>query len=215
MSAIDDLIDKYMRVLAIEGARPIVEVKTRIGAHWLGRDRWTSRMPHTTTMELQRSLLAVPRTLERVIAHEMVHHRDMLALTPQQIELLKLGIKPDGHGPSFRQGAALINAMMGPDFVTETSDQDYEVAPPEKDLYLLIVPLHEFGGRLGYAWAARLSPEATSFIAKKVQEGAKLVRTRDLQWTASRAKIRRTGGYSIPRSGTPEEAELRALFERG
>lgn len=215
MAVIDDLVDKYMRMLSIDGAKPIVEVKTRIGAAWLGRDRWTSRMPHTTTMELQRSILVDPRTLERVVAHEMVHHRDNLALTPEQLHLLKLGIKPDSHGPSFRQGAAVINAVMGPNFVTEMSDRGYVQAPPERDLYLLVVPLREYGGRLGYAWAARLSPEALSVVAKRALEGGKLVRTRDRRWTNSRAKIRRFGGLSIPEAGSPLAAELRALYDRG
>jgi hypothetical protein len=215
MSLIDDLIDKYMRMLSIDGAKPIVVVKTRIGASWLGRDRWTSRMPHTTTMELQRSIVGDPRTLERVVAHEMVHHRDHLALTPEQIELVKLGIKPDSHGASFLQGAAVVNAVMGPDFVTKMSDQGYVQAPPERDLYLLIVPLREYGGRLGFAWAARLSPEALSVVAKRALEGGKLVRTRDRRWTNSRAKIRRFGGLSIPDVGSPLAAELRVLYDRG
>jgi len=188
MTILDDLVDKYMRVLSIDGAKPIVEVKTRIGANWLGRDRWSSRRPHTTTMELQRSIVGDPMTLERVVAHEMVHHRDMLALTPEEIELTKLGIKPPAHGPSFRQGAAIINALMGPEFVTELSDQEYVQAPPERDLYLLIVPLRG-DGRLGFAWAARLSSEAVSVVAERVLEGGKLVRTRDRRWTNSRAKI--------------------------
>ncbi len=212
MGTIDDLVDKYMRILAIGGARPIVEVKTRIGATWLGRDRWTSRQPHTTTMELQRSIVSEPRTLERVIAHEMVHHRDMLALTPAEIELAKIGIKPRSHGETFRQGAALINAVMGSNFVTEMSDQGYEQAPPERDLYLLIVPL---GDNLGYAWAARLSPEATAVVAEKALQGGKLVRTRDRQWTESRSKIKRYGGLSVPKSGTPRAVALRALYDGG
>lgn len=215
MAVIDDLIDKYMRMLSIDGAKPVVVVKTRIGASWLGRDRWTSRMPHTTTMELQRSIVGDPRTLERVVAHEMVHHRDNLALTPEQIHLVRLGIKPDSHGASFRQGAAIINAVMGPDFVTKTSDQDYVEAPPERDLYLLIVPLGEYGGRLGFAWAARLSPEALSIVAKRALEGGKLVRTRDRRWTNSRAKIKRFGGLSIPEVGSPLAVDLRALYDGG
>ena len=215
MAVIDDLIDKYMRMLSIDGAKPVVVVKTRIGASWLGRDRWTSRMPHTTTMELQRSIVGDPRTLERVVAHEMVHHRDNLALTPEQIHLVRLGIKPDSHGAAFRQGAAIINAVMGPDFVTKTSDQDYVEAPPERDLYLLIVPLGEYGGRLGFAWAARLSSEALSIVAKRALEGGKLVRTRDRRWTNSRAKIKRFGGLSIPEVGSPLAVDLRALYDGG
>jgi hypothetical protein len=213
MKAIDDLVDKYMEILSIRGAKPVVEVKTRVGSGWLGRDSWVSTLPYTTTLELQRSILGDPRTLERIVAHEMVHHRDFLAMTPDQIALSRFGIRGEDHGAAFRHGAAIINAVMGPDFVTVHSDKEYVQAPLDKDLYLLIVPIH--GGRLGYAWAARLSPEATSVVAKNALEGGKLVRTRDRQWTEGRAKIKRFGGLSVPKVGTPMEAQLRALYESG
>ena len=77
------------------------------------------------------------------------------------------------------------------------------------------MPLREYGGRLGFAWAARLSPDALSVVAKKALEGGKLVRTRDRRWTNSRAKIKRFGGLSIPEAGTPLAVELRALYDRG
>ena len=213
MSTIDDLVDKYMGVLSIRGARPIVHVKTRIGSRWLGLCRWSEKLPHTTTITLDRSIVGDPRTLERILAHEMVHHRDLLNLTPPEIALIKMAIKPEGHGPSFRQGAAIINAVMGPDFVTVTSDQETVQSAPERDFYLLIAPA--YGDTLGYAWAARLSPEALAIVEKKVKEGGKLLMSRDRRWTYGRAKIKRYVGLNIPKKGSAEELQLRALYERG
>jgi len=133
-------------------------------------------------------------------------------MTPADIAMLKLGVRPESHGSDFRQGAAVINAAMGPDFVTVSSDKEYVQSPLDKELYLLIVP---FQSRLGYAWAARLSSEATEVVAKKVLEGGKLIRTRDRKWASGSAKIKRFGGLNIPVAGTPMAAELRALYEGG
>lgn len=215
MTTIDALVDKYMRMLAIRGDRPIVHVRTRLGAHWLGRTRWTSRQPTTSTIELLTSILGDPPTLERVLAHEMIHHKNFLEMTPGQIEMVKLGLKPPGHGSDFQRDAAAVNTVMGKDFITTTSDQDrgYVVAPAEREFFLLIVPLPgRDAQQLGYAWAGRLSPEAKVVVAEKIAEGGRLLMTRDPQWTAGRAKIRRFGGLSVPKKGSPHEAELRALY---
>ena len=212
-AAVDPLVDKYMAMLGIVGERPIVKVTSKLGAGWLGRDRWSSRNPHTTTLELQRSILPDARTLERVVAHEMIHHRDMLALTENEIELAKFGIKPESHGADFLQGAQIINAAMGPGFVTVESDKEYVQAPHGKELYVLIEPMSPGSPRLGWSWAARLSPEAQAIVAEKMARGARLVRTTDLKWTQSRAKIKQFGGMSLPPPGSEKEAELRALYE--
>ncbi len=212
-AVVEPFIDKYMAMLGIVGERPIVVVKSALGAGWLGRTKWSSRNPHTTTIEFQRSILPDPRTLERVVAHEMVHHRDMLAMTDQEIELAKIGIKPATHGDNFTQGAAIINAVMGAGFVTVESDKEYVQAPHGKELYVLIEPMSPSNPRLGWSWAARLSPEAEAIVAEKVARGARLVRTTDLKWTQGRSKIKRFGGMSLPPQGSPKEAELRALYE--
>jgi hypothetical protein len=209
MVAIDDLVDKYMRILSVRGPRPIVQIKTRLGVDWLARARWSSRSP-TTVIEVQRSVLGDARTLERVVAHEMVHHLEYTQLTPEEIAMLKVGIKPPSHGPKFLHGAQIVNDVMGADFVTVKSDSQYVQSASERDIYLLIA---RYGQRLGFAWAARLTPEATSVVAEKVLKGAKLVRTRDQRWTLARSKIKKYGGASFPQQGSREEAELRALYD--
>lgn len=215
MSTIDRLVDKYMRMLAIRGKPPIVHVRTRLGASWLGRTRWTSRMPETSTIELLTNILGDPSTLERVLAHEMIHHKNFLEMTPGEIEMAKLGLAPPPHGPNFQRDAAHVNTIMGQDFVTTMSDREtgHVVAPPAREFFLLIAPLHERTRQLGYAWAGRLSPEAKAIVAEKVAQGGKLLTTRDPQWASGRAKIRRFGGLSVPKEGSPRESELRALYE--
>lgn len=205
---IDDYVTKYMGVLAIDGERPIVKLRSNLGSKWLGRSTWSSKRPRTTLLEIQQSILGDDRTLERVIAHEMIHHRDALALTERDITLMGVGIKPESHGASFREGAARINAVMGPGFVTEISDKDYRHTSSKKVFFVLITPLP--GGRLGWTWAVRLGDKAKGWADELVARGSRLVQTTDDRWTHG-LKIVRYGGYSMPRD--PQEAALlQALF---
>jgi hypothetical protein len=205
---VDAYVTKYMGVLAIDGQRPIVKLRSNLGSRWLGRSTWSSKRPRTTLLEIQQSILGDERTLERVIAHEMIHHRDALALSESSIALMGVGIKPESHGASFREGAARINAVMGPGFVTEVSDKEYSHTPSTKKFFVLITPLPD--GRLGWTWAARLGAKAKTWADELVARGSRLVQTIDDRWTRG-SKIVRYGGYSVPRDAQ-EAALLQALY---
>lgn len=207
-SRIDDYVTKYMGILAIDGDRPVIKLRSDLGSKWLGRSTWSSKRPHSTILELQQSILGDDRTLERVIAHEMIHHRDALAISEKDIVLMGVGIKPESHGASFREGAARINAIMGPGFVTELSDKEYSHAPSLKKFFVLITPLPD--GRLGWTWAVRLGGKAKDWADELVGRGSRLVQTTDDRWTRG-AKIKRYGGYSIPRTGE-DVALLQELY---
>lgn len=204
---LDALIEKYMRILNIKGAKPAVRLRDNLGSRWLGRDIWRGSEPTTTVMELQRSLLADDRELERVIAHEMVHHRDFLALSGSEIAMLRLGIRTPGHGDSFLRGAAIINAEMGNDFVTVKSD--YAPISTGKKFYMLIAPIP--GDRLGYAWGQRPSQRGMMWIQNKVAAGAKLIETTDISWTNG-VRIGDKGLLSVP-TKPDRAAALRDLYD--
>jgi hypothetical protein len=208
---LDDYVTKYMGVLGIVGERPIVKLRSNLGSKWLGRSTWSSKRPHSTILELQQSILSDDRTLERVIAHEMIHHRDALAISTNDIVLMGVGIKPESHGASFREGAARINAVMGPGFVTEVSDKEYSHAPSKKKFFVLITPLPD--GRFGWTWAARLGAQAKTWIDAKFLQGSRLVQTADERWARGR-KIVRYGGYSVPRD-SQDAALLQQLYDAG
>jgi len=91
---VEDLVDKYMDMLDVVGMTPRVVVRDNLGSKWLGRTVWTPRDPETTVVQLQRSVLDDPGTLERVLAHEMIHHKEMLELTEADKARLKMGIRP-------------------------------------------------------------------------------------------------------------------------
>lgn len=206
-ASVDEHVTKYMAILAIPGARPEVKIRDNLGARWLGRSTWSSRTPHTTLLELQQSILGDERTLERVVAHEMIHHRDALALAHGDLALLRAGVRPDPHGATFREGAARVNAIMGAGFVTETSDQEYK-AHSDRAFVVLITPLPN--GKLGWTWAAKIGPKAATWVDELVARGSRLVRTTDERWARGQ-KIVRYGGYSVPRD-EHEAALLRELY---
>jgi len=191
---IDDLVDEYMDILDVHD-RPRVVIRDNLGSRWLGRDKWTERDPNTSTIELQRRILDDPRTLERVVAHEMVHHANAMGFTDEQIARMRIGISPMGHGRDFLELADRINAIKGDGFVTVVSDADYVYAETSRPYLLLIVELSD--GRLGYAWGSRITPRIERFVRRRQAEGGVLLRTTDPRWSARGAKMS-SGRVSIP-----------------
>lgn len=208
------LVRAYLAMLGISDVEePDIVLQHDTGSRWLGRwsMKWKGGSPGRPVIQIQRAVLSDQRTLERVVAHEVVHHVQYLQMTPAEFNLLRLGIRPVGHGSSFRQLAAVLNAKIGEDFVTETSDQEYIVAPSGKRILLLISQTR--AGRLGWQWATRLGPKAREWVERKISEGARLVEAydNDFVWTSG-PRIVAWAGWAAP----PDEqiqARLRDLYE--
>lgn len=207
---IDALIDEYMDLLEV-CVRPHVKIQDNLGSKWLGKDVWTSKDPETTTIILQRRILKDPRTLERILAHEMVHHADFMSWEPEELVRAKMFGGGPGHGKSFMDLAAQINEVKGDDFVTERSDSSY-VEEATREYHLLIVKLEDDPLRLGYAWGARLSPANKRCIHRALAMGGAYLKTTDPYWTRG-AKIARCGSVSIPRHEADRD-RLEELWER-
>src|SRR5258708_7228725 len=194
IATIGALVEEYLAILGEQDLpRPRLEFRANILARWLGVDVWRPSDPSTTTLLLQKSILGHPRTLERVGAHEVIHHVDFMRMSAREVEAIRLGARTrDGHGASFLEKAALINARMGDGFVTVRSDEEYVRAKNARPFFLLIAPLSEplvggyysIGDRFGWAWAARLSPDGSTRAAQKLALGARLVATTDERWLA-------------------------------
>jgi hypothetical protein len=109
-------ISKYMGMLAIDGKPPAVRVLDRPEESWLARSIWDLEQPQKTVLEFQSQLVSEQNAkwLERSIAHEMIHYRDVLKRSKGHADD-ETGVD---HGASFHQGAARINAVMGKNFVT-------------------------------------------------------------------------------------------------
>ncbi len=216
-----EIVEKYADILGDVTMSPDVVIVDRLAERWLGRTTWSPKRPDTTTIEIQASVLGDHRTLERVLAHEMVHHWEMTHMTPVDLAMLKHRMRLPAHGEKFRQGAARVNAAAGDGFVTTTSDQSYVKAESKKPYYLLLVPTFGYISReesvrrpLGYAWAVKIGDQARFKVEKVLAQGGKLVRTTNPSFTRG-PKIQRFGGVSIPDAGTEDAAEIARLFTEG
>jgi hypothetical protein len=208
LALVHKLAQKYAHMLGVTELPKIV-VRNNLGAKWLGRLSW--KKGQQNVMEIQESALGDEPTLERIVAHEMAHHVEMMGLENDQEALAKLrvGIKPQEHGERWQELAKKINSHVGDaSFVTRTSDQSYVLETKTKPYLVLIEAVSR--GSLGYAIGVRLSPKMQAYVDRHQQEyAAKLVTTTDPRW-ADGAKI--GNGWSMPRE--PEgKAKLQALYD--
>ncbi len=213
VESIERLVDKYMSVLGVVGERPEIEIRDNLGTKWVGRCIFNASHPGMTVIQIQERVLSHARTLERVVAHEMIHHAEALQFTPGHVSMIRLGIQGMSHGKFFREGQALVNSLMGDNFVTEKSDSDDVLVPNSKEYYLLITPLVPGSDRLGWAWAVRLTPQMNERIGVVRARGGRLIKTVDERWTTG-PKIHRHNGMAYPTGSQPEVVEaLRRLYD--
>jgi hypothetical protein len=221
-ATVKKFLDKFFK--ADNLPLPKIKIVNDLNARWLGR---TTYNPHedenNTTIEIQKKVVGDQDTLERIVAHELIHHWEFLVFYKNSLEreMSKIGLKrlrrfkPAAHGKEFYEMAEKINAVMGKDYVTEKSDESY-VKELDKEYYLLIVPakLYGGGGKFGWAWAARPSTEQKAVIQEKIAEDkAKLVKTKDERFLRG-TKIKKFGGISIPRD-EETQTKLREVYEQG
>jgi hypothetical protein len=225
-------IAKYLRILKAEELEPpaVTVVKAKLGRCWLGLNSWYWSRPLTTHIEIDERVTEHAPTLERIFAHEMVHHVEHVRGGMQHLTVFASGNRNEirrvlsymrrmgSHGRAFHEGAAMINAVMGKDFVTEHSDQSYECATTQKSFLMLIIPLDAEGRRLGYKWGIRPSDKALRFIQNKLmipgEPGARLVRATGDHWTRGTADFSVRTGWSVP-TDPRAVAELRHLYDHG
>jgi hypothetical protein len=146
---------------------PMIKLVKKMGVGWVARDVWRSSSPDNTTMELNVHLLESDDQLEKVIAHELIHHwqflRKGLGAHSRQVSRLF------GHGPDFRQWAAKINSVKGKDFVTEKSNEVTTQEVPE--FTVLIKEIRP--GTYGWMWAKRPSAKQQEAMRQLKERGWK------------------------------------------
>jgi hypothetical protein len=193
---------------------PKLTFVNRVSARWLARCKWF-RGAQNTEMEIQKSALGNEKTLERVLAHELIHHWQYLRTDQYAaLSMAKLGFQPDGHGPEFEQYAAKINAVMGPGYVSKTSDQSYDTSEVPQ-FYILVQP--HTGGRFGYTVTLRPSAQQKIEIADRIAaKQARLFRITDGQFWMGAIPIKRNGGYVLPKDAESDRGKaLSALYNSG
>jgi hypothetical protein len=186
------VITKFMPYLTPGLPRPNVRVVNSLGTSWLARDLWVPGEGNTT-IEIQKAVVNDRQTLERIIAHELVHHdiflTEWLPLSGSQNlnQLMKI---EGGHGHKFKTKADGLNAIFGADFVTETSDSamvEEEAGTPYYVLLKLSPP-----GQISWAYCVRPSTRQRAYIEDRIVTGVvpgqfKLVKTRDRVWAQGAA----------------------------
>lgn len=204
------LADKYARILGVDSTPKIV-VRDNLGAKWLGRLTW--KLGKQNLMELQAGIFEDEETLERVVAHEMVHHAEaVLDYDEQTATMVRMGLKPLEHGKRFHELARKVNAAKGSGFVTEKSDQSYILPAKTKPYFVLVLPWRG-GSKFGYAYGVRLSPKMRKFIDRYVKDDqAKLVKTTDPRWVHG-PRIG-DGRFGVPQKSDDQD-RLQALYQRG
>jgi hypothetical protein len=193
---------------------PKLKFSNSTSARWLARCKWYPNSDNSE-IEVQKSALGDEKTLRRVLTHELIHHWQYLRTDQfQAVALAKLGVNPEGHGTDFMQYAAKINATMGADYVSKTSDQSYDTSEVPA-FYILVQPHSD--GRLGYSVALRPSAKQKVEIHDRIMnKQGKLFRITDGRFWMGAAPIKRLGGYVLPKDPKGALAlALRDLYATG
>ncbi len=209
---IDRFIVRYGQMLGAV-TLPKVKIRNNIASKWLGRTLWKCSNVTTTLMELQKSILSDPKTLERVVAHEMVHHVELTTMPVDQMRalcsMLQSGRrlpKDRGHAARFLDLAKIVNDQVGEDFVTVTSDESY-VVEETKEFMVMVVPAGD--GRFAYSWGVRMTPMLTKLVNHWWNMGGRVSKSTDTRWTHG-PKFGK--GFGIPRSAE-DQASLKKLHD--
>jgi hypothetical protein len=215
-NSIKKILNKFFKEYNLP--MPRIKIANSLTAKWLGRDVYKSG-DTTTTIEVQKRITDDEKTLDRILAHELIHHWEFLILNPnadaknsyiQKANEIYRG-KQMSHGRPFRDWSAKINAVMGKDYVTEKSDSTYVLTSLDKDYYVLITPFPNID-RLGWGWAVRPSSIQWQIIKYNIENRkSKLFKTRDDRFLGG-TKIKR-GSLSLPHTGTEEGKILQGFLQ--
>lgn len=223
------LVDKYLAILGWSGPKPAIKLSGPLGVRWAGRchsrtyrvfgsanGMATVTREVRTTVELHRKVLGNARTMERVIAHEVVHH--VQYHTPGGGSRVN-----GGHGPDFLAMAETINAVAGKDFVTVRCGEDYEIDHTTRAFYVLVQPVLKVqGGEVTHngeymcAWAPTLNERVLREVVwRRDTRQARVFMTRE-GWIAQAKQMGRgrlSGVSSF--AGAEAQETLRKLYHEG
>lgn len=136
---------KHLAILGVTLPLPRFTVVARVGARWGGRCKWRSDWT-TCVIEIHETMTGNPRDLERVVAHEIIHH----------VVFMQQGRAGRwvGHGGVFLEMLAKLNATLGEGFVTTMCGDDYLRAELARPIHLVL--WRRLGGTVpSVGWYAR------------------------------------------------------------
>lgn len=223
----------YLKQFFDDMPMPEFKISNTLKVKWLGRCSYSAT--HTVpVVQIQKAILNDPPTLERTLAHELVHAWNYL-FTPEQVAFYKfsrehLGKKVDrysdiareylrlqrqakiNHGKAFLDKAAEINQVKGKDFVTVTSDERDVIEDTGKEFFVLVEKTEK--GPYGWNSFSKKTPHMREAIKYRQEKfGAKLFRVNDQSLVAQKS-LKLYAGVYVP-IDAHKQKKLRDLYESG
>ena len=169
--------------------------KAKYRAKYITKGDGRKELVSKIIVEIQNSILDDERTLFRTVAHELIHvwqYNNPDVFDPSSGRFTH---GENAHGKAFTGMAANMNAVYGPDYVTETSDA-LDVISQEKEFFIIIQP-HEKTNKFGMTKVVRPSKEQKIEIADRIQnKKAHVFKTKDATFETV-SNIKQYGGYSV------------------
>lgn len=218
--AIKKILDRFFKEYNLP--IPRIKIVNQVSSNWLGRCTYNPSVDkNNTTIEIQKRVTADEKSLDRILAHELIHHFEFIMkfghpelgekAFEQEKLLRKYRLHDSGHGKTFHEMAAKINAVMGTDYVTEKSDQTY-VTELDKEFYVIVTPVQS--GKFGYAWMLRPSRNQQEQVQKWIMERkARIFMTKNERFTHG-VTIKKFGPVSVPRDEETQKL-LKEMYESG
>jgi GNAT superfamily N-acetyltransferase len=158
---------------------PQIRIADYTRSKWLGRTEWRHGEPNTTIV-LQKAICHDEETLRRIIAHELVHHEQMLKVWstyPGGKVFDRIVRIEGGHGGVFKEIANRWNAKHGKDFITNKSDESYEKQFTERPFFVLVS--RTSWGSPRWQASIRISGKQKIWMSGKNMEEYRLTQTTD------------------------------------
>lgn len=179
------ILRELMQVLGDDLPIPEIKIINHTNPTALGLCRWsfgvkpdgTEFCRQNTIIFLEKAILVDEKTLRRVLAHELCHHKDFL--TNQVKEFNRLGFnvfrfyakRNNGHGPEWRKIAEQFNAKYGAGFVNERSDESYVLSSVGKPFLVILEHWQLDGGysqeEKCFAYSVRLSDKQRKYLQRQ------------------------------------------------
>ena len=206
---------------------PKFKIVNHLRSKWLGQCLMQANW-EVPEIHLQKTILNDEKTLDRIIAHEMVHFWQYLR-QPEYLEYFSHGLKKvprheaeaikrkiqgQGHGSVFKEWAAKINQIKGADYVTETSDESYTVEDPNKEFFILIEPATSHPGKYLYNTFSKKTANIKKALEYRIEKNAaKLFKVKDQNLLAPKSLELYGGAYFAKEEAKQEK--LKELYEKG
>jgi hypothetical protein len=200
-----DMARRHLEILGVADNWPLPRfaIAKGLGARWSGRCTWAPSFT-TCAIQVHQRMTASDRSIERVVAHEVIHHVVFMRHG-------RLG-KLINHGKIFLDMLRQLNAVLGEDFVTVRCGDDYERAALPRPIKLVL--WRRPGAAIpSISWHSRATARTERLVAALLRGSGevRLAETTDGRWT----QFPKTGRHLASPSRTEEQTIALQLWDTG